>query len=83
MLVLHYEAKLCILNIVSGFCNKDAPVVLVLFFHFLLSFRQIVNMFKDLSMESRNIQLQHFATIKCTVWAHNAHVVALFFTARR
>ena len=32
---VHYEAKLCILCIVSGFGNKDAPFVLLLFFTFL------------------------------------------------
>ena len=31
----HYEAKLCILCIVSAFRNKDAPFVLLLFFTFL------------------------------------------------
>ena len=34
-LKIHYEAKLCILCIVSGFRNKDAPFVLLLFFTFL------------------------------------------------
>ena len=32
---LHYEAKLFILCIVSGFRDKDALFVLLLFFHFL------------------------------------------------
>ena len=32
---LPYEAKLCILRILSGFHNKDAPIVLLLFFYSL------------------------------------------------
>ena len=32
---LHYEAKLFVLSIVSGFRNKDALFVRLLFFHFL------------------------------------------------
>ena len=35
MIASHYEAKLCILLIVSGFHNKEAPFVLLLFFTFL------------------------------------------------
>ena len=58
----------CILCIVSGFRNKEAPFVLLLFFTFLWSFRQNFNMFKDLSLESRNIQTQNCAPIQCTVW---------------
>ena len=69
--IIHYEAKLCILCIVSGFRDKDAPFVLLLFFHFLQSFRQNFNMFKDLSMESRNKQTQNCAPIQCTVWPRN------------
>ena len=53
---LHYEAKLCILRAVSGFRNKDAPCILLLFFHCVRSFRQNFNMFKDLSLESRITQ---------------------------
>ena len=67
----HYEAKLCILCIVSGIRDKDAPFVLLLFFHFLWSFRQNLNMFKDLSLESRNIQTQNCAPIQCTIWPRN------------
>ena len=69
--IIHYEAKLCILCIVSGFRDKDAPFVLLLFFHFLRSFRQNFNMFKDLSMESRNKQTQNCAPIQCAVWPRN------------
>ena len=36
----HGEAKLSFLGNVSGFRNKDAPFVLVKFFHFFWSFRQ-------------------------------------------
>ena len=68
----HYEAKLCILCIVSGFRNKHAPFVLLLFFPSLWSFRQSFTMFKDLSLESRNIQTQNCAPIKCTLWPRNA-----------
>ena len=52
----------------SGFRNKDALFVLLLFFYFLLSFRQIFNMFKDLYLESTNIQTQNCEPIQCTVW---------------
>ena len=67
----HYEAKLCILWILSGFRNKDAPFVLLLFFHFLWSFRQIFNRFEDLSLQSRNMQTQNCAPIQCTIWPPN------------
>ena len=70
----HYEAKLCISCIVSGFRNKDAPFVLLLFFPSLWSFRQNFNMFKDLSLESRNIQTENCAPIQCTVWPRNVEV---------
>ena len=33
--------------------NKDAPSVLLLFFHFIWLFRQYFNMFKDLCLKSR------------------------------
>ena len=63
------RGQLCILCIVSGFHNKEAPFVLLLFFHFLWSFRQNFNMFEDLSMESRNIQTPiNCAPIQCIVW---------------
>ena len=43
---------------------------------FVHSFPLIVptkfNMFKDLSLESRNIQTQNCAPIQCTVWPRNA-----------
>ena len=72
----HYEAKLCILCIVSGFRDKDAPFVLLLFFHFLWPFRQNLNVFKDLSLESRNIQ--SCAPIQCTVSPRNELISFLF-----
>ena len=56
----HYEVKRCILWIVSGFRNKDAPFVLFFSLNFPSSFRQWFNMFKDLSIESRNGQTQFF-----------------------
>ena len=34
-------------------------------------FRQIFNMFKDLSLESRIIQTQNCAPIQCIVWPRN------------
>ena len=43
---MHYEAKLCILCIVSGFRNKKAPFLFLLFFTFLYSFRQIFTCLK-------------------------------------
>ena len=67
----HYEAKLCILCIVSWIHNKDAPFVLLLFFTFFRSFRQIFIMFKDWSLESRNVQTQKSEPIQCTVWSRN------------
>ena len=72
----HYEAKLCILCIVSGFRNKDAPFALLLFFHFLWSFRQNFNMFKDSSMYSKNIQTQNCVLIQCTVWPRNVFAIS-------
>ena len=35
------------------------------------------NMFKDLSLESRNIQTQNFAPIQCTVWPRNEGLTTL------
>ena len=42
----HYEAKLCILFIVSGIYKKDAHFVLILFSTFLRSFRQYLTCLK-------------------------------------
>ena len=79
----HHEAKLCILCIVSGIHKKDAPFVLLLFFTFLRSFRQNFNMFKDLSLESRNIPTQNCAPIQITVWSRNDCVKKFSKTVRR
>ena len=62
MFGLWRSTRVCILSIVSGFRNKD-PFVLLLFFNFPWSFRQNFNMFKDLFLESRNIQTQNCAPI--------------------
>ena len=60
--------KWCFFGNLSGLRNKDAPFVLLLFFHFLWSFRQNSNKIKDLSLESRNIQTKNCAPIQCTLW---------------
>ena len=51
--------------------REDAPFVLFLLFQPLWSFRQIFHMFKDMSVDSRNIQTQNCATIQCTIWPRN------------
>ena len=52
----------CILWIVSGFRNKDAPFLLP-FFQYLWAFRQNFNMFEVLSLKSKKIQTQNWAPI--------------------
>ena len=64
-------------RVVSGFRSKDAPFVLLLFFPSLWSFRQNFNMFKDLSLESRNLQTQNCAPIRCTVCPRNEKILFL------
>ena len=63
----------CILWIVNGFRNKDALFDLRLFFCFLRSVRQNFNMFKDLSVGSRDIYTPNCASIQCTVWPRNIY----------
>ena len=44
------------------------------------------NMFKDLSLESRNIQTQNCAPIQCRVWPRNEGTIVLLqktFTAKK
>ena len=73
--ILHYEAKLCFSRNVSKLRKNDAPFILILFFHFVLSFRHNFNRFIDLSQESRNIQTQNCAPIQCTVWPRNIVII--------
>ena len=44
------EAKLCIFGEKGEFRSKDALFVHPIFFHFLWSFQQIFNMFKNISL---------------------------------
>ena len=73
--ILHYEAKLCFSRNVSKLRKKDAPFILILFFHFVLSFRHNFNRFIDLSQESRNKQTQNCVPIQCTVWPQNIVII--------
>ena len=41
------------------------------------------NMFKDLSLESRNIQTQYYAPIQCTVWPRNEMIKNKRFFCRK
>ena len=56
---IHYEAKLCILCIVSGFRNKDAPIVLLLFFPLFDGSDKILTCLKTCLWNPRNIQTQN------------------------
>ena len=72
--ILHYEAKLCILWLVSRFRNEDAPFLILLIFLSLWPFWQNFSMFDDLFLESRNVQTQHCVPIQCTVWPRNKEI---------
>ena len=62
-----YKAKLCCLGNVSGFRKKDAPFVLLQ--------KKNYNMFKDLSLESKNIQPLICKLIQGTVWTRNIDAI--------
>ena len=52
--------------------NNDAPFLSSFIVSLSLIFPTKFYMFKDLSLESRNIQTQNCAPIQCTVWPRNA-----------